>query len=157
MTDRSTHYEELLGNALPRVMNEVLVALLEETAINPVLLNVPSQQHTPIACRVRIGGSFDGEVIVSATLALANRIAAHMFADDLDGKRPPTAREARAAMREVANIVAGNLKPLLGENNQLGLPEDLAESAPPTAADPVLRATLEHRAGALDVVVYTSL
>ena len=135
-------------------MNEVLV---EEAAINPVLLNVPSKHHTPIACRVRIGSSFDGKVIVSATFELANRIAVHMFKDDLDGQRPPTPREARDALREVANIVAGNLKPLLGANNQLGIPEDLAESTPPAAADPVVRATLEHRAGALDVVVYSSL
>jgi CheY-specific phosphatase CheX len=154
MTDSITNYDELVASELPRVMNEVLFALLGEHAESPVLVNVPSQQQSSLACRVRIRGSHDGEVIVSATPELANRIAARMFEEDLTG--PPTPREAREALREVANIVAGNLKPLLGPNNQLGLPEDLADSAPRGRADPVARATLEHRSGTLDVVVYTS-
>lgn len=157
MTDRTdsiTNYGELLVNELPRVMNEVLFALLGEHSASPVLVNVPSKHQTSLACRVRIRGGYEGEVIVSATPELANRIAARMFEEDLAG--PPTPREAREALREVANIVAGNLKPLLGPNNQLGLPEDLADTAPRGRVDAVARATLEHRAGALDVVVYTS-
>jgi len=154
MTDSVVDYQELLQNELPRVMHEVLLAILGEHAANTVL-NVPSEHHTPLACRVRIRGGFEGEVVVSASLDLARHIAEHMFEDDLAG--PPTALEAREALREIANIVAGNLKPLLGPSNQLGLPEDLAETAVHTRADPIARATLEHSAGALDVVVYTSL
>lgn len=155
LTQGTGQYSEVLGHELPRVMNEVLVAIFGEQGANPVLLHIPSKQRTPLACSVRIRGGFEGEVVVSATLDLASRIAAHMFEDELDG--PPTAREARDALREVANIVAGNLKPLFGEHNQLGLPEDLAESARITRNDPLARATLEHNAGVLDVVVYTSL
>ena len=121
-------------------------------------MNAPLDHHTPLACRVRIRGGFEGEVIVSATLDLASRIAARMFEDELAERGgEPTPREAREALREVANIVAGNLKPLLGANNQLGLPEDLPENVALARVDPLAHATLEHAAGALDVVVYTAL
>lgn len=155
MTDSITNYEALLVNELPRVMDEVLFALLGEHATSPLLADIPSKHHTSLACRVRIRGGYEGEVIVSATPELAAHLAARMFEEDLAG--PPTPREAREALREVANIVAGNLKPLLGPSNQLGLPEDLADTGLRARVDPLARATLEHRAGVLDVVVYTSL
>jgi CheY-specific phosphatase CheX len=155
VTHSNASLGELLATELPRVMNEVLLALLGVPAVNAVLVNVPAKHHSSLACRVRIRGDFEGEVIVSATPELADSVAARMFEEDLKGA--PTPREAREALREVANIVAGNLKPLLGPNNQLGLPEDLADTGPPARVDPVARATLEHRAGTLYVVVYTSL
>ena len=155
MSDSVANYTELLASELPRVMTEVLIAILGDQAQHAVLLNVPSKHRTPLSCSVRIRGGFEGEVIVSATMDLANHLAQHMFEEDLTG--PPTAREAREALREIANIVAGNLKPLLGPHNQLGLPEDLADSAAPVRKDPVAHATLEHNSGVLDVVVYTSL
>lgn len=139
-----------LQSDLPRVLNEVMFGLLGEHEED----FAPPTASAFLSCRVHIRGGFSGEVIVSATLSLASTIAEQMFEDELDGRRP-TYQDARDALREVANIVAGNLKPLFGANNQLGLPEDLAENhdVPPSE---LATCTLEHPAGVLKVVVYTT-
>ena len=131
-------------------MSEVIFGLLGDTDNYAA----PPANDTFMSCRVTIRGRFEGEVIVSATRALATSIAARMFEDELDGQ--PSLQDARDALREVSNIVAGNLKPLFGENNQLGLPEDQAESAH-SLPDEIATSTLDHPAGVLRVVVYTTL
>jgi CheY-specific phosphatase CheX len=146
-----SHYAELLDAELPRVMQEVIFGLLGDTA---AANDSNAADRKPIACRVAIRGAFQGEVIVSATLGLARSIAEQMFEDELQG--PPTDRDARDAVREVSNIVAGNLKPLFGENNQLGLPEDQAENSHLFNTQ-LADASVEHATGVLKVVVYTSL
>ncbi|HET8933987.1 MAG TPA: chemotaxis protein CheX [Polyangiales bacterium] len=143
-------YAEVLGGELPRLMSEVIFGLLGEQDN----FTAPPANDDFISCRVAIHGGFEGEVVVSATRALAVCIAGRMFEDELDGQ--PTLQDARDALREVSNIVAGNLKPLFGENNQLGLPEDQAENAR-SMPDQLATSTLDHPAGVLRVVVYTTL
>ena len=149
-TNNSSDYAELLNSELPRLMSEVIFGLLGDNDNYPT----PPANDNFISCRVAIRGGFEGEVIVSATRTLASSIASRMFEDELDGQ--PTFQDARYALREVSNIVAGNLKPLFGENNQLGLPEDQAENAP-SMPDQLATSTLDHPAGVLRVVVYTTL
>lgn len=131
-------------------MSEVVFGLLGDSDN----FAAPPANDNFISCRVAISGGFEGEVIVSATRALATSIAGRMFEDELAGQ--PTFQDARDALREVSNIVAGNLKPLFGENNQLGLPEDQAENAR-SLPDELATSTLDHPAGVLRVVVYTTL
>jgi hypothetical protein len=142
-------FAETLQSELPRVINDVLFGLLGENDEN----FAPPAADNFLSCRVSIRGGFTGEVVVSATPELASAVAEQMFEDELDG--PPTQQDARDALREVSNIVAGNLKPLFGENNQLGLPEDLAE-ANLVLPSQLATCTLEHPAGVLKVVVYTT-
>lgn len=148
-----TDYAEVLEIELPRVMHEVIIGLLGDDAAGDPN-TAPAED--PRACRVRIRGGFEAEVVVSATPALASRIARQMFEDELAG-REPTEQDARDALREVTNIVAGNLKPLFGENHQLGLPEDLTNRDHETHAGQLARATIAHESGVLDVRVYTPL
>jgi hypothetical protein len=148
--NNTSDYAELLGGELPRLMSEVIYGLLGENDN----YSAPPANDDFISCRVAIRGGFEGEVIVSATRALATTVAGRMFEDELDGQ--PTFQDARDAVREISNIVAGNLKPLFGENNQLGLPEDQAENAH-SLPDQLATSTLDHPAGVLRVVVYTTL
>jgi hypothetical protein len=139
-------FADQLQSELPRVMNEVLSGLLgdhDEDFASPAADGF-------LSCRVAIRGGFEGEVIVGATLGLASCVAEQMFEDELDGR--PTYQDARDALREVSNIIAGNLKPLFGENNQLGLPEDFAENQLELLSQ-LATSTLEHPAGVLKVVV----
>jgi CheY-specific phosphatase CheX len=158
-TTKISDYAELLNSELPRLMDEVIFGLLGgETENDNANANdnagAAKAHENFISCRVTIRGGFEGEVIVSATRALASRIAERMFEDELDGQ--PTFQDARDALREVSNIVAGNLKPLFGENNQLGLPEDQTENSG-SLPDQLATSTIEHPAGVLRVVVYTTL
>lgn len=138
-----------LQSELPRVLNEVLFGLLGEH--EPEFDAPPAESY--LSCRVTIHGSFEGEVIVSATLGLVLAIAQVMFEDELVDR--PSFPDARDALREVSNIIAGNLKPLFGVNNQLGLPEDLAENRTELASE-LATCTLEHPAGVLKVAVYNT-
>jgi hypothetical protein len=146
-------FAEILDAELPRVMQEVIIGLLGDTPDNDV---VPARSDAAFSCRVRISGGAQADVVVSATLPLASRIAEQMFEDELAG-RAPTEQDARDAVREVSNIVAGNLKPLFGDNNQLGLPEDLAQGEPASSDSQLCEATVEHPAGVLHVRVYGTL
>ena len=142
-------FAQQLQSDLPRVLDEVMVGLLGERDED----TAPPAADGFLSCRVTIRGGFEGEVIVSATLGLASSVAEQMFEDELDGR--PTYNDARDALREVANIIAGNLKPLFGANNQLGLPEDLAQNHH-ELPNQLATCTLEHPAGVLKVVVYTT-
>jgi hypothetical protein len=144
------NYADQLESELPRLMSEVIFGLLGDNDNYAA----PTTNDNFISCRVAIRGGFEGEVIVSATRRLADSIAGRMFEDELDGQ--PTFQDARDALREVSNIVAGNLKPLFGDNNQLGLPEDQAENSP-SLPNQLATSTLDHPAGVLRVVVYTTL
>lgn len=148
-----SNFAEVLDTELPRVMHEVMLGLLGEIPDNDVL---PARAERPMACSVSIRGGAHADVVVSATLTLASRIAEQMFEDELAG-RAATEQDARDALREVSNIVAGNLKPLFGDNNQLGLPEDLPQNELAAGASQLSEATVDHPFGVLHVRVYGTL
>lgn len=142
---------EVLESDVRTVMEEVLRGLLGE-------LITPPPQGAPLiqlACGVSIDGGWRGQVVVGATLGLASLVAAEMFGADLNG--PPTRRDAQDALREVANIVAGNLKPLLGDHNTLGIPVDLTPDAEGARRSAIAHATVLHADGALEVSVFQSV
>jgi CheY-specific phosphatase CheX len=146
-----------LEAAVHTVMEEVLSGLLgTPPQANPQPRQARTQEAR-LACAVSIDGDWHGRVVVSATLGLAEQTATAMFGDDLPGL--PTERDARDALREIANIVAGNLKPLFGDHNALGLPEDMnAASLQPLAAySPLAHASVPHGDGVLEVSVYPAV
>jgi hypothetical protein len=102
---------------------------------------------------VQIHGGFEGHVVIRASFAMAATIAQRMFGDDLAG--PPTGQDAQEALREVSNIVAGNLKPLFGEHLSLGLPEDLDNDN--GSGRRLGQAAAEHPFGRLEVRVYAAV
>jgi hypothetical protein len=143
--------EHDLGVELQRVMQDVFLSLLEGEP-EPVATAPRGAAAPRLACRVAIHGPFEGHVTVIATLGVATVFARKMFGSDLPGA--PTAGDAQEALREVANIVAGNLKPLFGRHNTLGLPEDLPADAQRCDGSQLAEATGEHRCGTLEVRVY---
>jgi hypothetical protein len=92
---------------------------------------------------------------VTATFGLASLFAARMFEGELEG--PPSARDALDALREVSNIVAGNLKPLLGDHNTLGLPEELPVDATHPQKGQLAQASSHLVGGVLEVRVFAAL
>jgi CheY-specific phosphatase CheX len=145
---------EDLEAAVHTVMEEVLSGVL---GAPPQPSGRPRAQEARLACAVSIDGDWHGRVVVSATLGLACLTATEMFGDDLPGL--PTERDAQDALREIANIVAGNLKPLFGDHHALGIPEDMtAASLQPLAAEsPLAHACVPHGDGVLEVSVYTAV
>jgi len=143
---------QIVEAELPRLMHDVTLAILGETG---ELEMRPSMLDHMLSCIVGIHGEFEGEVVVTATFGLAAEFASRMFEGELSGA--PTPRDALDALREVSNIVAGNLKPLLGEHNTLGLPRDL----PPKAAGPqgsqLAEASSRLASGVLEVRVFAAL
>jgi Chemotaxis phosphatase CheX len=145
---------------LHRVMDGVILSLL--SAIASTNDNAHDNTHAAgaprkLGCQVAIHGEFEGHVTVLATLGLASHFAVCMFGDDLTAA--PTQADAQDALREVANIVAGNLKPLFGGQNTLGLPENMAADASARAdvKGQLAQAALEHVSGTLEVRVYAAL
>ena len=83
---------------------------------------VPSGAGLPdgelLVASVAITGAWSGAVAVSCSAALARRAAEAMFGTtELDSDE-----EARDALREVANIIAGNYKSLVAAPSRLSLP-----------------------------------
>jgi CheY-specific phosphatase CheX len=143
---------EGLEGELHRVMEEVLTGLVGDPDELPSL---GVQASTLLSCSVRIRGGWDGQVIVQASLGLASLAALRMFGDDARITR--SASDAQDALREIANIVAGNLKPLFGEENTLGLPEDLRGDVTYPHAHQLARAVIEHGDGRLEVRVFETM
>jgi CheY-specific phosphatase CheX len=135
-------------------MEEVLLGLLGDETDLPRLPQLPDSAGV-LACSVRIRGGWNGQVIVHASLSLASLAALHMFGDDARITR--SGSDAQDALREIANIVAGNLKPLFGEHNTLGLPEDLPGDVTYPQVPHLATATVQHAAGRLEVRVFKAL
>lgn len=73
------------------------------------------------AARVNINGDWCGAVIVGATPAMVERITGAMFAGQ-DSRLPENQHDA---LREIGNIIAGNVKTLLASSARLAIPEYL--------------------------------
>jgi hypothetical protein len=142
---------EQIAQELERLLHEVFLSLLGEEPANAAPSSLsPTEKLT---CRVQIHGGFEGHVVIRASFAMAATIAQRMFGDDLAG--PPTGQDAQEALREVSNIVAGNLKPLFGEHLSLGLPEDLDNDN--GSGRRLGQAAAEHPFGRLEVRVYAAV
>ena len=143
---------ELIESELPRVMHDVTLAILGETGeLGPGYDTLQER----LSCAVGIHGGFEGEVVVTATFGLAALFATRMFEGDLSG--PPSPRDALDALREVSNIVAGNLKPLLGDHNTLGLPEELSANETRPHKGQLAEASSHLPGGVLEVRVFAAL
>jgi hypothetical protein len=135
-----------------RVLNEVVASLLGRSTALP---DGGGMADRRLACRVAIHdaqGAVARHIAVVATFGLAERLAGYMFGADLLGA--PSAIDAQEALREVSNMVAGNLKPLFGQNYALGLPEDLPSDVQLSGRGQLAEAALKHATGTIEVRVY---
>jgi CheY-specific phosphatase CheX len=151
---------------LHNVMEEVLTSLLGEefdpspprAAIDRSPPHAPSDGSPPqaasgprLTCAVRIHGGWNGQVVVQASLGLADLAARRMFGKE--HRAQDSRQDAQDALREIANIVAGNLMPLFGEFNNLGLPEDLPVDSIHSPSS-LAQAVVQRGCGSLEVRVF---
>jgi hypothetical protein len=94
-----------------------------EAPLDP-LLGPPPDGATSQGSRVDITGAFCGSVVVGCSEVLARRLAAQMFGL---AEASVTTGEINDAIRELANVVAGNLKILMPPPSEIGLPRDVDE------------------------------
>jgi chemotaxis protein CheX len=92
---------------------------------------------------VRLRGAWDGTVVVECPAELARRAAAVMF-----GVEPHavSTEQARDALGELTNMVAGNLKALLPAPSSLSLPT-VREGSAAGGGTPLLRLDFECEGG----------
>lgn len=126
----------------------IAVTVLESLATGERPNDAPAKDaDTPLRCSVKIEGDWNGAVLVSVSPGLAHWVACRMFG------APSAASESedtREAVREISNIVAGNIKPLLGPGNTLGLPVDVGRDQPlPT--DAMTHVAVDHHGELLQV------
>ena len=141
---------QALPHEVRRIAGEVLLALAgEDDAWLDGSEQLPSGSR--LACCVRIEGGFRGQVMVHATPGLALLVARRMFGHD---PASPFDGEAQEALREIANILAGNIKSLLGLGNQLFLPEDLPLDAPLPPLESVAESVIDRGGQRLEVRVF---
>ena len=142
-----------LPHEVRQIANQVLLALAGEDEAD-LDVSLPPPHGARLACCVRIDGSFRGQVLVHATPGLAVLVARRMF-----GAEPatPFAEETLEALRELTNIVGGNIKPLLGPGNELSLPEDLPLDAPCPPLSPLAESVVEHSGQRLEVRVFAEM
>ena len=94
-----------------------------EAPLDPVFGPPPEGADTQ-GSRVDVTGAFCGSVVVGCSEPLARRLAAQMFGL---AEASVSADEINDAIRELANVVAGNLKILMPPPSEIGLPKDIGD------------------------------
>jgi chemotaxis protein CheX len=111
---------------------EQIVQMVWETLLDmPVYAGLPEQadDSRSAGAQVKIGGASEGWVRLECSPALGRRITARLLMtseDDLDQA------SVDDALRELVNIIGGNIKALLPEPSRLGIPEALSPPGPGT-------------------------
>jgi hypothetical protein len=101
----------------------IVQTLGESLLVEPVL---PAEDQAPVPAdtmgsSVEVRGAFCGRVTVACSAALARVVASRMFGGT---DTNVTSAEIVDAVREVANVIAGNVKGLLPVPSDIGLPYD---------------------------------
>jgi hypothetical protein len=111
-----------MNDTLSEDVHSLVIALCEgifgegaDVAVTP-----GASTSSGLWARVGITGAWSGEVWVGTSRALLLRIASRVFSE-VDS--PLSLRDLEDTSRELANIVAGNLKALFPPPSRLGLPE----------------------------------
>ena len=140
-----------MNAGLTRAVSDIARDVLEAFASAPLHddTDASASDEAKLSCSVMIYGCWNGVVTVRATAGLVERVAMHMFAAAQDDE--PLEQRAREALRELANIVAGNIKPLLGAGNSLGLPVDASDRVSQVAAAAMTAASVSLSFGELEV------
>ncbi len=111
-------------------------------------------EHCAIGASVQFAGDWSGALVISCDSHLAHEAAAAMFGCDVDSIDPD---ELSDALGELANMIAGNVKPLLPAAAMLSLPtvvqgSDLRLGV--TGASPALSLAWHRAESVLSVAIY---
>ncbi|GAB3684260.1 chemotaxis protein CheX [Angustibacter aerolatus] len=96
----------------------------------------------PVGAVVEIAGAYAGWVRVTCEPGTARRVTEAMLAASPVAIGPLDDEDVEDALRELANVLGGNLKSLLPGDCSLGLPAFLPEADAHTAADPAALTTV---------------
>ncbi len=100
------------ADAMNTMVSEVWEALVGE----PIALATASHRDNLLGAKVEIFGEWMGEVTVSCSDVLAERLATLMFGE------PPRKNDINDALGELANMLGGNIKAFLPQPCHLSLP-----------------------------------
>lgn len=90
----------------------------------------PSDESAMITASIAIGGAWDGEVEVRATMDLASQAAGAMLATDPGDLCEDDIRDV---MADLTNMIGGNIKSQVLRPSQLSLPQVGAKDCPPAS------------------------
>jgi chemotaxis protein CheX len=76
---------------------------------------------------VAIDGAWKGAMVLATTSDFSEKVARHLF--DLAESEDPSEEQTLDVMRELANLIGGNIKTVLPEPCQLSLPQILDSQA----------------------------
>lgn len=132
-----------------------LVATIFETLSIHADHDLREDDGTFVRSRVALTGGFDGSVAVKCSTGLAFELARRMF---LAGEQQPSNEEAQDAVHEFANMVAGNIKGILGQA-KMSLPSvpDFSTSGMFPAVGQLAHVDVPVGRGTLRVTVLDSL
>jgi len=115
--------------ALAEITETVFLSMLGFPIDLSAFAEAPATPSSLIGA-VEIGGAFDGAVTIECSAAFARKAAAVMFSI---AEAEVDSAEMADTLGELANMIAGNLKALVGGGCQLSLPT-VALGAPPKLA-----------------------
>lgn len=133
-----------LASALKEVAQQVWATMLgldlRAVADEIILDSHPSEEL--LTTTVEIHGDWTGSLVLVCPVALGHRVAAAMV-----GTEPAVVKleDAVDAVGEIANVVAGNLKPILGHSCRCSRPQVRRGTLATPELDPTSR-TLVHQA-----------
>ena len=81
-----------------------------------------------IAVKIGIHGAWNGTCVLCASLPAADCFASAIFCLEKGSK--PSSEQAAESLKELTNIIAGNMKTVLPEPSTLTVPEFLGEHKP---------------------------
>jgi chemotaxis protein CheX len=137
---------------LAEVVESVVGAMLG-IAIDGCGADSPTPRQA-LGASVQITGPWDGAVVVACDTDFGRRVAAAMFGDDATSMSD---EEIADAVGELANMIGGNVKALVGEGTALSLPtvvHGATLSVGVTGAAPCAELSYEHSGARLGVTVY---
>ncbi|HTX01708.1 MAG TPA: chemotaxis protein CheX [Acidimicrobiales bacterium] len=112
----------LEADDVAEIAASVWASMLERSLV-PV---AASGDERPESAQVSIAGAFDGRVRVEMTSDLARQLTSQLFMmpeEEIDDEL------VTDAIRELTNIIAGNIKALLPDPSRLGLPGPTGDPA----------------------------
>ena len=123
------------------IFNETLEDIAEQTFGElAFMLTMPQDEGDP-ACQpvwgygasVDFTGPFDGKLFVSITAEMMEPLAANMLGLE-PGEEPPEGVKIEDALKELLNVICGNLLPVIADDKvifNIASPEILADPNPP--------------------------
>ncbi|MCA9197462.1 MAG: chemotaxis protein CheX [Planctomycetales bacterium] len=110
----------------------------------------PASSETQLTSKVCISGQWNRTIEVVASPEAARCLAATMFCMD---PSEVAASEIEDAVSEVANMIGGNVKGILGGDCELSLPSIESQSSVTLETEPIAKATFDLDNGVLQVLL----